>query len=68
MESGALTRAESESAAVEGLRSHRRIGEVIIEQSLAHERDVYRQLARLHRLEFAEVADLVAICGPHGDR
>jgi type IV pilus assembly protein PilB len=61
VEAGALTREEIESAVEEGRRSDRRLGEVLIEQSLAVERDVYQQLARLHHMKFAEVADLLAI-------
>ena len=61
VESGALTREDVESAVDVGRKSGRRLGEVLIEQSLAVERDVFQQLARLHRMEFAEIADLLAI-------
>jgi len=61
VESGALSREEIESAVETGRRSGRRLGEVLVEHSLAVERDVYQQLARLHNMRFAEVADLLAI-------
>ena len=61
VDAGAASREDVERAIEVGKRSGRRLGEVLIEQSFALERDVYQQLARLHHLEFADFADLIAI-------
>jgi type IV pilus assembly protein PilB len=64
VDTGAATRNDVERAASAGRESHRRLGESLIELGLAEERDVYQQLARLHHLRFADVADLLAIVDP----
>jgi len=59
-----VPRAAVEAAVEEARTTGRHLGEVLIDHGLASERDVYRALARLHGVVFAEAGELIEIADP----
>jgi len=64
VETGAASKAEITAALAIAKESHKRLGEVLIEQGTVDEHDVYRALASVYGLPFANSADLVTEIDP----
>ena len=64
VQAGLVSSDEVEAAVEEGIRSGRRLGEILVDQGLLEERDVYRALAALHGFPFQSSDDLLAEIDP----
>ena len=59
VQTGLASAAEIDAAIAVATRTHRRLGDVLIEQGTVNEQDVYRALATIHGLPFADSDQLV---------
>ncbi len=61
---GMATVDEVESAVLEGVAKHHRLGEVLVERGVLEERDVYRTLAMLHDVPYRSSEELLSQIDP----
>ncbi len=61
---GLATRATIEKAAEEGIRTRQRIGEILIAAGEIEERELYRELAELRGIRYAEAEEVLAVMEP----